>query len=305
MDQVNESLLQSFYDDLVLRNITTAYGYHRVLARYLLFLEQIGQQPLSINKEILKKYLIYLRSKNLKSGSLEKMFNVLSAFYDFLEAENKIETNIVPSFRKRYLRQYKVDPPAKRKFLSIEELALLVRSTIHTRDRAIILLLFKTGIRCHELTSLDVSDVDLPNMTITLKPTPKRSNRTVFFDYETSEALSRWLGSRNLKLGHNSSALWLNDQGDRLSPKSVYNALQRHAIHCGLQNSDSKKLEDRIGPHCGRVWFSAWLERSGMKREDIQELRGDAHREAIDIYLRKDMAKLREAYLSFIPQLGI
>jgi integrase/recombinase XerD len=151
--------------------------------------------------------MVYLREeRELKEASIADAFKCVSAFYDYLENEEKIASNPVPKFRKRYLRQYKAEEPAKRKFLSVEELALLVRTTMDTRDRAIILLLFKTGVRRHELVELDLSDISLEGLTITLKPTTKRSNRTVFFDYETADALRRWLEARKLKRGHEGPA---------------------------------------------------------------------------------------------------
>jgi integrase/recombinase XerD len=64
-------------------------------------------------------------------------------------------------------------------------------------------------------------------------------------------------------------------------------------------------MEDHFSPHCCRHWFTTHLRRAGMKREFIQELRGDRRRDAIDIYDHIDKEELREAYLAYIPQLGI
>jgi integrase/recombinase XerD len=66
--------------------------------------------------------------------------------------------------------------------LSLEEATKMIRSTIDSRDRAILTMLLKTGIRRSELISLDLSDVDMKGLSAALKPTGKRTNRTVFFD---------------------------------------------------------------------------------------------------------------------------
>jgi integrase/recombinase XerD len=58
--------------------------------------------------------------------------------------------------------------------------ARLVSSTLEIRDRAILLLLLKTGIRNHELLELDLCDIDLGNLALTIKPAAKRSNRDLF-----------------------------------------------------------------------------------------------------------------------------
>ena len=97
---------------------------------------------------------------------------------------DEMQKNPIPAIQKRYLRNYK-DEIRRRQSISVENAAKMVRATIDTRDRAILLLFFKTGIRRNELISLDLEDLDLQGMSLTLKPTPKRSNRMVFFDDET------------------------------------------------------------------------------------------------------------------------
>jgi integrase len=67
---------------------------------------------------------------------------------------------------------------------------------------------------------------------------------------------------------------------------------------------DNGLKRDYITPHYFRVWFTTMLIRSGMRREYIQALRGDAG-EPIDIYHRIETEELRREYLTHIPQLGI
>ena len=77
------------------------------------------------------------------------------------------------------------------------------------------------------------------------------------------------------------------------------------AIRTGLHNASSDRMEDHFSPHCCRHWFTTHLRRAGMPREFIQELRGDARREAIDIYDHIDREELRKSYLAHGPQLGV
>lgn len=98
-----------------------------------------------------------------------------------------MDKNPVLAVRKRYLKRYKDnDVGQARKLVSVEDMARLINSTLDIRDKAVIALLAKTGIRRHELVELDASDVDLIGMKIRLKPTAKRTNRTVFIDDECS-----------------------------------------------------------------------------------------------------------------------
>lgn len=81
----------------------------------------------------------------------------------------------------------------------------------------------------------------------------------------------------------------------------VYKAAKR----VGLHNPDSERMEEHFGPHCCRHWFTTRLSRAGMRREFIQELRGDSRWEAIDIYDHIDLKELKEAYRACVPRLGI
>ena len=138
----------------------------------------------------------------------------------------------------------------------------MVASTIDTRDRAILLLLLKTGIRRGELVSLDLADVSLERLSITLKPTAKRSNRIVFFDQEAKDALERWLRARARRAG-DEPALFLGESGKRLGKRGVRNAVVRAAERVGLHTSGAP-LDARFGPHCCRHWNVTHLLRAGM-----------------------------------------
>ena len=208
--------------------------------------------------------------------------------------------------RKRYLRRYKDNGDGhERQLISVEDMAKMINSEMDIKDKAIITLLAKTGIRRNELISLDVSDVDFVENQIRLKPTAKRTNRTVFIDDECSFILRRWLRVREGLNQHKETALFLSSWGFRSSRNDVYLAVTKAAERVGLHNPKSGRLEDHFSPHACRHWFTTHLRRRGMRREFIQELRGDSRKEAIDIYDHIDLKELKEAYLAAIPQLGI
>lgn len=302
-----EELIKDFYEDCRLRKFSTARQYMQIASSFCRWLESKNSDVNSISKSLLKEYLIYLREdRRLRHDSIKHIFSHLNTFYDYMEDEGLTETNPIPAFRKRYLASYKnEDTPQQRKLISIEDASILVASTLETRDRVILLLLLKTGIRRSELCSLDVNDADMQGLAITLKPTAKRSNRVVFFDHETAESLHRWLTTRKLRDGVDDFALFLSNQGKRLSKNQVDRIVTNHAKRVGLHNPKSKRLEDQFTPHCCRHWFTTMLIRAGMQRDFIKELRGDKRGEAIDVYNHIDKKELRESYLAHIPQLGI
>lgn len=119
---------------------------------------------LNLDKYALKELLAHLTNDRGYSGkTLENYFSALSSFCDYLVYEGLTDRNPILPFRKRYLRQYKADrhnPSPSRKLISIEQMRTLINSILDPRDRAIVTLLAKTGIRRKELIKTDVDDID-------------------------------------------------------------------------------------------------------------------------------------------------
>ncbi|MCJ7443276.1 MAG: tyrosine-type recombinase/integrase [Methanotrichaceae archaeon] len=303
-----DRLIEDFLQDCGLRGMAkiTVLHYGYCLKNFGFYLTSIGTDPLRVDKEDLRGFIEYLKLQGKSQKTIENYFSVLSTFYEFLVFEDQIATNPVLSVRKRYLRRYKDNNDGQtRKLISIEEMGKLINSTLDIRDKAVITLLAKTGIRRHELITLDLTDVDFVEQRIRLKPTAKRTNRTVFFDDEAAFILRRWLKIREGINKKGNSALFLNADGERLDRSGIYNLVVQAAERVGLHNSESKSLEDHFGPHCCRHWFVTHLIRAGMSRDFVKELRGDSRREAIDIYNHIDLKELKEAYLASMPLLGI
>jgi len=309
MDKLTtEDLVSLFLKDCETRGMSprSLPGYKSALKMFAQYLQQHDSNALELSKETLREFIDYMRQKDLSQRSLEITFSVLSSFYEYLTYEGHVQANPVLPIRKRYLKRYKDnDDGHERKLISVEEMARMINSEMNIRNRAIILLLAKTGIRRNELVTLDVSDVDFIEQKIRLKPTAKRNNRTVFFDDETAWVLKRWLRVREGVNRKRLPALFLNQEGKRLDRNGVYEVVSRAAERVGLHDRNSERIEDHFGPHCCRHWFCTWLWRNGMRREFVKELRGDSKREAFDIYNHIDLKELKEAYLAAIPQLGI
>jgi integrase/recombinase XerD len=298
-------LLSPFLSDLRLRRMSpgSIESMGCRIRVYLRWCSARALDPLSAGREDLLAYLEYSQSLKHSSSTLKKDFSALVSFYELLEEQGKSSSaNQVKNIQKKYMRSYKPDAE-ERQIISIEQAASMVATTIDTRDKAILLLLLKTGIRRGELVSLDRADVSLDTMAITLKPTAKRSNRIVFFDQEAKEALERWLRARARRAG-SEPALFLGESGKRLLKKGVRNAVVRAAERVGL-HTQGAPLDARFGPHCCRHWWTTHLLRSGCPREYVQFLRGDAIKEAVDIYYHLDIEDVRKSYLAHVPQLGV
>lgn len=260
------------------------------------------------NKEILESFLDYLKDERKVSYSRIKVyFSALSHFYDYLDYNKYIQKNIVLNVRKMYVRQYKNGyVPAKRKIIEIDDMIKFVNSIMSLRDKSIVVLLLKTGIRRGELISLDVDDVDFNDNTIQLKDIfKKRSNLTIFFDDETAMLLQQWLKRRKQIANKDEKALFVSDFGNRLQRRGVYDAVTKWAEFNGFHNPKSDKLKDHFSPHNLRHCFTTYLRRAGVPKSYVQELRGDKRGDVIDIYHHIDEMDLKKAYLAAIPKLDI
>ena len=306
----SDHLIELFVEDCRDREMTPAsiQQYRSVILHFFTFLRERGIEPYDADKRVFIEYLRQRKLEGVGQKTLENNFTALSSFYEYLVFQDYVGKNPVVGVRKRYLRRYKnakdVDAESPRKLISVEEMSLLINSVLDTRDKAILTLLAKTGVRRGELIAMDVDDVNWVEQFITLKKFKKRSSRCVFFDDETSRLLKRWLNQRQM-LNPPTSALFIGEHGERLKRNGVYSMVAKYAERVGLHNPNSRRPEDHFSAHCFRHWFTTHLRRAGMDREFIKALRGDRRREAIDIYDRIDRSELKREYLAFIPQLDL
>ena len=303
-------VINRFVEDCRVRGLSpfTIEGYNSNLKLFSSFLEGRNKNLLSVDKSDLISYISYLRENNISKKTIENRFAAFSSLYDYAIYEKMIDRNLVLDIRKRYLRNYKKsgDDGKRRKLISVEEMTFFINSIMDIRDKCIALLFAKTGIRRRELIRIDIDDIDFRNLSIKLKPTPKRSNRVVFFDDECLFLLKNWVDKRENIVNPDCKALFISyETGGRLGRNGVYNSFIKWAVKSGLHDQNNSDIENHFTPHCCRHWFTTFLIRNGMSRDYVKELRGDSRKDALDVYNHIDFEDLRKQYLSAIPKLGL
>lgn len=260
--------------------------------------------PVSVQLEDLRVYLGELRARGYQGSTLKGYFAAISALFDYLVIEGAAAANPIPPFRKRYLRiKNQYNGENTRQLISVEQMTALIN--LSQRDilaKQIMLFLAKTGIRRGELIAMDIQDLDLEKMEFRVKPKAKRSNRLGFLDHEIVTSLQEYLDWREPRA--KGSALWISHEGSRITRNYVYDTVTHYAGIAGLHDPRGA-INQKFTPHCFRHFFTTWLRRAGMKREFIQELRGDRRRDAVDIYDHIELEELRESYLECIPYLNV
>jgi integrase/recombinase XerD len=296
--------MNNLIDGFVTDCKTMGYSYrtiesYRGHVRYYLNRYVIGSQ---IEVEDLQPFLVHLRDeRKLTFSTINAYFASLSTFFDYLEHAGILQKHEIGKFRKRYLRRYKkLHTPEKKQLISIDKMQELMESSVSLEHRTLMIFLAKTGIRRNELITLDISDISLESNTALLKPTPKRSNRLIYFDDECKIFLEAYLNTRT----DINPALFLSTTGERINRNMVYKIITEYARKLGIHKSTGH-VHEKFTPHCFRVWFTTHLRRSGMSKSFIQELRGDVRGEAIDIYDHIECDELKDAYMRHIPQLGL
>jgi integrase/recombinase XerC len=298
-----EKLIDQFLEHLKYeRNVSshTLRNYQSDLAQFLDYLAPAdpksgkrNEPPLSsIDHITIRDWLATLHSAQKKKTSIARKLAALRTFFQFLVREGLLELN--PAKLVSTPRLEKKLPP----HLSIEEAVRFIESPDLTtdlgkRDRAILELLYATGVRVAELTTLNLGDIDHRNQLIRVMG-KRRKQRIVPFGEPAAIALKDYLKVRDNFLfkapisEREDEALFLNYQGTRITTRSVGRMVEKYIRICADMHN--------ISPHALRHSFATHLLDSGADLRDIQELLGHARLSSTQIYTHVSMEKLIEVY---------
>jgi integrase/recombinase XerC len=244
-----------------------------------------------------RSYLASLRKEGLKKSSAGRHLSALRTFFAWLKREGKVSLN--PA---RAIATPKADTALPRT-LSVDEAALVVEArtgddAFATRDRALLELLYATGLRVGELVALDLADVDLSSRQ--LRTLGKgRKERIVPFGERAKTALRAYLAVRGT-LGPKSArrtegeAVFLNATGTRLTDRSVRRILDRALREAAVAR--------HVSPHALRHSFATHLLQAGADLRAIQELLGHASLATTQKYTHLDADRLIEVYRKSHPK---
>src|SRR5687767_12729288 len=240
----------------------------------------------------IREWLSTLHSAHKKKSSVARKLAALRTFFQFAVREGLLELN--PAKLVSTPRLEKKLP----QHLSIEEAIKFIETPdteddLGKRDRAMLELMYATGVRVSELTKMDLSDVDFKNKLIRVTG-KRRKERIVPFGDPAREALKTYLGVRDRFLGNavvserEPDAVFLNYQGTRISTRSVGRMVEKYIRICAGMHD--------ISPHALRHSFATHLLDSGADLRDIQELLGHARLSSTQIYTHVSMEKLVKVY---------
>ncbi len=293
-----EKLIEQFLEHLRYeRNVSehTLRNYSSDLEQFVSHLSPDKKQIPEISEIdhlTIREWMASLHSEQKKKSSIARKLAALRTFFQFLVREGVLELN--PAKLVSTPRMEKKLPV----HLSIEEAIRFIETPdpetdLGKRDRAMLELMYATGVRVAELTTLNLGDVDFGNQLVRVTG-KRRKQRIVPFGEPAGDAIRSYLGVRDKFLFNapiskrDDAALFLNYQGTRITTRSVGRMVEKYIRICaGMHN---------ISPHALRHSFATHLLDSGADLRDIQELLGHARLSTTQVYTHVSMEKLVEVY---------
>ncbi len=270
----------------------TVRNYTQDLLEFFQYVSETGVGTLkNVDKQILRNYLGHLIERGFAKSSIARKLSAIRSFYRFLMREELITaspaaTTVSPRLDKRL--------PA---FLTVEEAKRLVESPDLSqpqgqRDRALMELLYASGLRVSELVNINLEQINLATNEIRVWGKGSKE-RVVLIGAPASQALTTYIneGRKELLVGKKNSALFVNRYGERILVRRVQKIIHKYA----------QNINKNVHPHTLRHTFATHLLDGGADLKVVQELLGHADLSSTQIYTHVTQSRARKIYLSAHP----
>ena len=239
----------------------------------------------NLDNEHVRSFATSCYRRGLSAHSIQRSLSAARTFYRYLIREKHVKKNPVDAIRAPKLNKQlpeNLDADRMVKFLEIPG-----DGPIIVRDRAILELLYSSGLRLAELTGLDLGDIDLEDETVRVTGKGKKE-RIIPVGSHARHAVSKWLKVRGQFEPSGKGALFVSKQGNRLSARSV----QSRVSYWGRRQG----IDVRVYPHLFRHSFATHLLESSHDLRGVQELLGHANISTTQIYTHLDFQHLAQIY---------
>jgi integrase/recombinase XerC len=292
-----EHLIEAFLRHLELeRRLSkhTVRAYAADLQQWTEFLKSEGMEetPEGVNSKVIRAYLSAMARSGLSRRTIARRMAAIRAFHKYLrrdrpELSDPTAAVSTPKLPKRLPR-----PVPQEQIQAL--LAAPDQSPLGLRDRAILEVLYATGMRASELVSLNIDSVDMARGEARVIGKGSKE-RLVLLGVPALEAVAEYvrLGRPALR-PRDQEALFLNRFGTRLSDRSLRRILDKYIAKAGIALG--------VGPHALRHSFATHLLEGGADLRTVQELLGHASIRTTEVYTQVSRAHLREVYNRAFPR---
>jgi len=246
-----------------------------------------------VDKHALRDYISWLMQQGIVKASIARKLSAIRSFYRYLVREGIMSSNLLEKAS---------SPKLDRRlpsFLTVEETVRLLQAPdlsqpLGLRDRALMELIYASGLRVSELVNLNLEQVYLDSRELRVWGKGSKE-RVVLMGEPAASALNTYLSQgRPRLLGKKGSrALLLNRYGQRLTGRGVQKILEKYAHKAGIGK--------RVHPHLLRHTFATHLLDGGADLRVVQELLGHANLSSTQIYTHVTKSQARKVYLSAHP----
>ncbi len=286
-----------FLRSLVAAAPNTVSAYRGDVAQFVAWAERAGLAgPAEVSPLLLRRYLAYLASRRFRRRTIARKAAALRRYFDFLRRRELIATD--PA-RRLSAPRGEARLPRVLKEAELESLldqplppsTSVTGAAVELRDRAVLELLYGSGLRVGELCGLRAGDADLRGRRVTVWGKGGKQRQLPMSDASV-EALGAWLDSGRAALvadGSPADAVFLNRRGRALGPRDVRRILDRRS-------------PVPTHPHALRHTFATHLLDGGADLRAVQELLGHADLATTQVYTHVSKERLRAVYQASHPR---
>lgn len=249
------------------------------------FIKYVNTEPDKIDMIDVRGFIAEQIKAGYNKNTVSRRLASIRSFFKFLRREGYIKTN--PAKLVSNIKLPKVLP----KFLSVDDIFSLVEKPegigfIPARDRAILELLYSSGLRVSELSGLNIDDINIKGNLIKIKG-KGRKERIIPVGSKAIDAIKSYMIERVL-MKSKDMGLFLNRLGKRLTDRGIRRIVVKYA--------KALKISGQIGPHTLRHTFATHLLQSGADLRIIQELLGHSSLSTTQKYTHLDITHLMDIY---------
>lgn len=284
----------SYLHNVKKKSENTRMSYKRDLYKLKGFLEEEGiSEVQDISATNLNSYVLYLERNRFAPSTVSRNIAAIKAFYLFLLREHIVEEDAAEG-----LKAPKVEKKLP-EILSVADVEKLLSQPAGStpkelRDKAMLELLYATGIRVSELISLKLTDVNLKMGFVVCKDNGRE--RAIPFGNTARNALLAYLehARESMILSDDEEILFVNCAGGPMSRQGFWKLLKSYAAKAGIPY--------QITPHTIRHSFAAHLVENGADLRSVQEMLGHSDISTTQIYAGRTRNRIREVYAKAHPR---
>jgi integrase/recombinase XerC len=279
-------LLESYLKTLHHLSVHTRNAYQRDLANLQVFCNQQDIMKWSdLDGRQVRGFVAWRHRQGIGGRSLQRNLSAIRSFYRYLLDQGKARNNpaegiIAPKTARKLPKLLDADQTVQ--LVEIDD-----QDDLAVRDRAMLELIYSSGLRLAELISINMGDIDFGDRILTVTGKGKKM-RSVPVGQHAIKAIKNWLKRRQAMVNVNEEALFISNRGKRISPRSVQERLKQWAIKQGLPN--------HVHPHMLRHSFASHMLESSGDLRAVQELLGHADISTTQVYTHLDFQHLAQIY---------